>query len=271
MADQIKLNEVVREMLMEAKDPDSFLHNTTDQLILFNIRNAYTHLITNGKMKGSVLSLTIDLIGGWKLPLPDDYIKYVRLSGMDDDGKIHELFLGDFINISGSYLLDQNNEMLFDDQGIPLKGRDYSYVDAYGNYGDLGTSCSDVATYGREYSLKSGVKTAHGQYKFDYKNRLIVIIDSPYTSFVLDYIADPTHFYDSGLSDIYVFKVWKDAIKSLAYSNLIARKRTVPLNEKQRAEVEHLKLTKAAILTNAPSLQEYKQWLNRSNGGAVNT
>ena len=277
MSDKIKLNEVIREMLLDAQDPDNYLHGTSETQILFHVRNAYTHHIVSGEMKGAVLSLAIDLVGGWKLPLPKDFIKYVALYGVNnDDGKLHPLFLDNSIITSGGYLLDNNGNLLFDNEGLPLLDRTQTYPAPNSNPAnaslDNGVSNGNCASdwYGRRYNIESGVATANGQYKLDKKNNLFTITDSPFDTFVLDYISDPTHYYTNGIGDIWIFKAWKDALKASAYFDIINRRRRVPMNEKQFAELQKDKLVLKAKLTFSPTIKEYTQWLNRQNGGAVN-
>ena len=276
MANQIKLNEVIRELLLETQDPDSYLHGTTETLVMFHVRNAFTHLMAAGEIRGNVLSLSIELIAGWRLPLPEDFMKFIALYGVNgQDGKLHPLFLDNRIIISGGYLLDSDGEILFDNNGVPLMDRTQTYPAPNAGEVNYPLESYDVNSsyqsgfYGRRYNLKSGVETANGQYRLDLKNRLFTITESPYTTFVLDYVADPSYYTNNKIGDVLIFKSWKDAVKALAYFELISRRRSVPMNEKLLAEKQKNILIKKAKLTNAPSIKEYVQWLNRSNGGAV--
>jgi len=270
MSDRVRLNDVIRELIIESHEEENYLSNTKETSIIFNVRNAYATLIQDGKMSGYVLSLHIPINNGWKADLPEDYLRYVRIWGVDDEGGMHKLFVNGDINSSGEYLLDEMGNKLLDEKGIPLLGMSAGGIATSGSDGSGLVYASDVLTtgYGRRYNLMSGVKTKYGQYKISREDGIILISESPFNSIVLDYIADPVHFTEDKYSSLTMPKVYKEAVKALAYYNIIKRRRStrVPDVEKQRAEREFEKLIRIAQLKSAPSVQEWRQYLDRSNG-----
>lgn len=270
MGDRIKLNEVIKELIMESHDEEGYLSNTKETNIIFAVRNAFSELIMDGKMNGYVTSLEIPISNGWKVELPQDYLRYVRIWGIDDHGGMHKMFIDGSMNDAGEFLLDERGITLLDDQGIPLKGT----VHSINNQSNIDTSGAIVGGnftptgYGRQYNLLSGVETKFGQYKLNRADGIIKVANCPFENLVLDYIADPAHFIDGGYSSLYMPRIYKEAVKAFAYFNLIKRRRSnkVPEVEKQRAEKEHMKLTKSAQLKAAPSIQEWRQYLSRDNG-----
>lgn len=272
MADTIKLNEIIKELEFESHDDEGFLGNTKQSAIIFHVRNAFATLLQDGKMSGFVTSLEMPINNGWRAELPEDYLRYVRISGVDDDGKLHKLFIDGRINSSGGYLLDEKGVYLLDEMGVPLKGTSHDINKGNKSYNATNTTLYHgdyiPVGFGRQYNLTSGIETEYGQYKLSREDGIIRISDSPFKSLVLDYIADPAHFIEGGISSLYAPKLYKEAIKALAYFNIIKRRRSnrVPENEKVRAERDHEKLTKNAQLKSMPSIQEMRQILKRSNG-----
>ena len=261
----IKLDEVIRELLLESHDEDSYLHNTSETQIIFHTRNAFTNLLYVDGMNGFMNNLMIDLEYGWRLTLPEDYIKFVKLSGVDDTGGLHPLFVDNSINDSTFRLKNESGEYLLDSDNKLLLGR----LTTGGSSSANTEALTGTGIFGRNYNLTTGVATINGQYKLSLQDRSFTITDSPFSSFVLQYISDPSTFTDAGVSQVTVKKEWKEAIKLKAYFEIISKRRKVPMNEKQNAERLSAKAIQKARLTSAPTFREYLQYFNRTNGGAI--
>lgn len=273
MSDKVKINEIIDEFKFEIEnDIDSYLHMTKESLIVFHLRNAWQELSTKGNISGYVQSRELALNNGWYLDLPEDYIRYVRISGVTDCGKLLPLFVDNKMSSASSYLKDNNDVLLLDDNDVPLLGTGTGIGNTtdscsipiipttqYNSYANTYGGCG--SDYGRNYNLKSGVKSVHGQYKLDKENKIIQISDSPFENFVLEYVADITTYIP--FKDIEVDRIYKEVLKNYVFWKITSRRRNVPMNEKISLEQEYRRSLKDAQLLTAPSLQEWKQIANK--------
>lgn len=269
MGDKVKLNVVIDELMFENQDIDSYLHNTKREHIIFHIRNAWQQLALNGNMAGQINARELPLENGWYVTLPDDYVRYVRVSGVTECGKLLPLYVDETMNIASSYLRDNNGVLLLDvnddpllDSGTGVGNTSCSLVSTadYSSYSDSYGYCG--SNYGGQWDLATGVNSIYGQYRIDKENRIIQIANSPFTSFVLEYVADLTEY--TPFKDMEVEKVWKEVLKNYVYWKVLSRRRNVAGYEKQLAEKEYRRTVKDAQLKSAPSLQEWRQIMNRN-------
>ena len=281
MATTIQLNEIVDELIMESTDNDSYLADTSQKLIRFHVRNIYQQYVYSGKMSGYLHARELEIQDNWYVNLPDDFIRSVRVSTVTPCGKLLPLFIDETISSASTYLRDHNDELLLDDNDEPLLGsgtgvgakseqcnvKKFLYpISEDGFYN--GYNFYRGVVYGGERNQRAGIKSRNGHYKLDKENGIIQVVGVPYDVIVLEYLADPIGY--KNISDVGVDITFKEAIKAYAYHMIISKRRSVPINEKLRAEKEYRRLLTDARLKSTPSIQEWRQVSKRNHsGGAV--
>ena len=263
-ADKVKITEVIKELEFEANDLDSVLQGTPRHSLIYHLNRGWKDLMLGGKLSGYVRSTDLELQDGWYLTLPNDYVRYVKISGVTENGQLVPLFIDNSISVSNSYLLDHNDIPLLDAEGQPLKG----LGEGRGNVNAEETNSDNswvngcgVGKYGRQRYLETGAKSIFGQYKIDKENDVIVIADSPFESFVLYYIPDETTYTD--FSSIEVEKIYGEVLKNYVFWKITSRRRNVTLYDKQYLEKEYRRSLKDAQLKSSPTLQEWRQYGTR--------
>ena len=117
----VSLKDIVNNFLLMYQGDDKLVNNVSKYQILFHAKRGIQELNYDALRNIKVLELNVgdDL----KFILPSDYVNYVRIS-VESDGILYPLHENSQINYATAYLQDNNNEILFDQDGDVLEAEE---------------------------------------------------------------------------------------------------------------------------------------------------
>lgn len=219
---------------------DSYVSTVDRNRVVYYAKRAIQELYFD--VVNEIISVELELSTSLTIALPHDFINYVRISWVDDCGKLHPLAIDNSYNLAQAYLQDNDYNFLFDNQGDilqgthiqdrvgcrPLQFRDFSIDGAesfvfpfYYESGPYNTNRSKIFK--------------NGSYRID-KTRGIIQFSSDVDgrTIVLEYLSDG--LFQRADDDIMVHKFSEESVYSYVYWMLIRMRRNVPQNEKQAAK-----------------------------------
>ena len=115
----VSLQDIVTNYLLMYSGNHSLVNNEERYKILFHAKRAVQELNYDAFKEIKVLELSVGEL--LRFILPQDYVNWVRLSMLDDNGVLRPLTENIQINSSSAYLQDQATNILFDELGNILK------------------------------------------------------------------------------------------------------------------------------------------------------
>jgi hypothetical protein len=185
--------------------------------------------------------------------LPDDFVNWVKVGVVGDDGIVHVLRHNKAINYSQKYEVDSSGDRTNetnDSQQGPLNIDDNYVLDREASKsataGALNVSTEDINNFnayifrnfvwnnnvGRLYGVGGGQGNGEFRVNLD-ENRIELEVNGDVTEVVIEYIADEAR---STNPVIHVFL--EEALRAYVYYKIISRSSAVPSREKHRAEKE---------------------------------
>jgi len=240
----VTLKEVINNYLM-SRDQDDYTANTPRFKILYQamrgLREFYFDVLRE------VRAIELELSPSLNVTLPPDFVNFVRISWVDDQGQLHPMAVDNSMSIAEGYLQDNDYELLFDSDGCVLTSE--------GIRQPLGADTTESISEGSDtpctrYSFISNFSPnldtsrvfENGRYRLDKNTGIIQFGSDAFgRSIVLEYISDGLYTGCEGRpeSDIRIHKFAEGAIMNYIYFELIKRSRNVPANEKHRAKKEY--------------------------------
>ena len=180
-----------------------------------------------------------------KVYLPGDFVDYVGLYRVSQDGYLAPLYVNENINIGQESLLDEDSFRLLDDAGYVISAHGLTpRVDNDKTYTYYGVDVGAIGTLNSGqmiYQIKPGEVSGNGMYKYDSANRVILVDGVSLDRVVLEYVSDPIlrHKLKMDMGAIRVHKNYQEALEAHIYYKIIEVNRHVPLYEKTRALKEY--------------------------------
>lgn len=199
----------------------------------------------NGRACGQDIKFAELAVEGHRLYPPADFIDYMALYRVSDDGFLYPLYVNENINIASSNLKDENDLFLLDQNGIVLSSYGLTEQPLNQNpYTYYGTTTSELGTnerVGLYYNVRGGELSSNGLYRYDAEERCFVLDGVSDDFLVLKYISDPIvrDKMNIGSGGLRVHKNYQEALEAYIYKELISKSRDVPANEKARALKEY--------------------------------
>jgi hypothetical protein len=235
---------------MYTQDNDSYASNVDRNRVVFHAKRAVQELYYD--VVNEIIAIELELNTTLILTLPHDYINYVRISWVDDCGKLHPLAIDNSHNLAQAYLQDNDYNLLFDSQGDILQG---SHVqDLKGCKPSIPQAFveDDLENFVAPYYGRSGPENTNlskifqnGSYRID-KERGIIQFSSDVDgrNIVLEYLSDGLFQRDD--ATIRVHKFAEEAVYSYVFWMLIRMRRNVPQSEKQAAKKDYFNFRRIA-------------------------
>lgn len=248
----VPLKEVIDGLLTEAKlDPDNYLKNTDRALILYHAKMSLKELTKS--TAACTLAIEMTVPANSYIVMPQDYVDYIRISAVVVDAftggrRLEVLDINRNINIATGYLQDHNAEILFDDDGNIVT------ADASNAYNIPYRKLEFASSLSGNAMQDTAKLSSFGEYTIDENNGKIAfssnLIDK---EVVVEYESDGLQWESFGEGDIKVHKYIEQALKDLTYFSCIAKRITVPQNEKDRA-LRRFKTTRHIAIKNRAGL-----------------
>lgn len=256
----VTLEDMVNNFVMSS-DEDDYTANVDKYKVLFQTRRAFRELYFDAMRE--IKAIELELSPQLNVVLPPDFVNYVRISWVDDNGQLHPMAVDDKMSIARQYLQANNYEILFDDEGCPLEsfneGLDLDPVTGEAIVPEPNTISSGAYHFqfcanGHFQPNKNFANEfPNGKYRIDTNNGLIHFGSDAFGKhIVLEYISDGLYTGCEGREDLRIHKFAETAVYDWVYWKLIERRRNVPANEKARARKEWFnsrRLTKRRLRT----------------------
>jgi len=233
------LKDIVDEMMMERLEPDSYIKNTNRNLFILHAKNGIKELTKD--TSASVLSIEMTVGQNSYITVPQNFVKHVSVSLVLVDDKTGKRYLkpldnNQSMNTAIGYLQDDEAEILFDDdEQIITSDASNVYNMPFRSYEFIGSSYD-----GSNAFFDTSVLSEYGEFKVDEDKGKIAFSDNIIDrEIVLEYVSDGLHLEYFGEGQIKVHKYIEKAVKDFAYHGCIAKRQTVPANEKSRASLQY--------------------------------
>jgi hypothetical protein len=190
----IHLKDIINKFYLMYVGEDKVINDCKRYEIVFHAKRGLQEL--NYDVAREVQALELDIPENLQLPLPKDYVNYVRISWVDEDGKLRPLVRNNQSAIAIGYLQDNNYNILFDNNGDALEGTTKIETNSLNpksnNLNDSGASY----LYGQRFGLDGKSANQNGMFMIE-KNLGIIRFSSELQgkTIVIEYISD-------GLSDM---------------------------------------------------------------------
>ena len=241
----VTIQQLVNEFMMSQTD-DSYIAGVNRNRVVYWAKRGIQELYYD--VLNEVISIEFDLNPTLIIPLPHDYVNYVMISWVDDNGRKHPLAIDTSSNLAQAYLQDDTYAYLYDNQGDILQG---DHLQDLGDNDPAGLD--DLSqdgiyfpyTASPNFNLDRSKVFKNGSYVID-KDRGVIQFSSKVEgrTICLDYISDG--LFQRSDSEIRVHKFAEQALVNFIYWNLISYHRNVPANEKERARREWYNMRRIA-------------------------
>ena len=270
----ITLDEVVNNMIASL-DPDDWIRTVKRHRLLIHARRGVREINYDKARTPKLASLEVD--STLSLTLPEDYVDFIRVSYVDDNGMLVRLATNDALLVSGSPeaegLLDNEGNLLFDNTGDILLDQDgggaptgiASNPESNVNISDFGSDEIFYYRFSRFHpNLDARKIFPNGYFNIDLPHRTIQFSDNIESkTIVIEYISDGM-FEDE--KSIRIHKFAEPVLREYIYYNLIKFRRSVPANEKDRARRElkrSIRVCKSRLA--GMHWDDLRQWMKGAN------
>ena len=219
----VTIKDVVNRFMLTYVGDDRILPSSTKRYqVIYHAKRALQEL--NYDVLREIKAMELELGDSLQLILPSDYVNYVRISYVDQNGRFHPILENrDTTIITAPYLQDNKFKILFDQDGYPLEGDSMTFINAQstdlgnvnqydackGDCGDsscLSSQCGGPNYGGANYGLDASRANKNGTFNIDKKLGVIQFSsDLKYRIIVIEYISDGLESNDE--SDIEVHKM----------------------------------------------------------------
>lgn len=235
----VSLKDVIDELLIETTDSDSYLKNTRRSKLFVLARNGIREL--NRTIKKNVHAVEMQLDSTLSIPVPQDYVDWVRVSVVGEDNKLKPLSINNRMPTYVGYLQDNNNEILFDNDGNILQSDGVNAYSVPFNSYTFNSSCGSNGNVS-EIALNGECKIDNNRGRVVFSSNLVDEV------VVFEYVSDGLANELNGES-IKVHKHLTEALKAYVYAMAISMKRNIPANEKRSAKEFYKGLRHKALMS----------------------
>lgn len=115
----VTLTELTNNFITNMIGDDKLLSNVKRYNVLYHLKRGISELSYDALK--DVRAIELEIGDTLSVPLPVDYVSYVRVSVVGEDGMLNPLAINNNTAIAKSYLQDNNFKILFDNDGYPLE------------------------------------------------------------------------------------------------------------------------------------------------------
>jgi hypothetical protein len=232
----VLLKDIINNFYMMYVGDDKIINDCKRYEVIFHAKRGLQEL--NYDVAKEVKAIELELPTNLQLPVPRDYVNYVRISWVDEDGNFRPIIKNNNSGIVKSYLQDNNYNILFDNNGQALEGTSTTELKSKNpksnNLNDDGSSY----LYGSRFGLDGKTANQNGTFVIN-KNLGVMRFSSDLAgkTIVIEYLSD-------GLSDlsedeIKVNKLAEKFLYQFIKHEILTNKFGVQEYIVQRAKVEY--------------------------------
>ena len=214
----VSLKDIINNFILMYTGDNLQIPSTINrELIIFHAKRGLQEL--NYDALKQIKGIEIDLSDSLTLILPEDYVKYVRVSWVDSNGNFHPMIMNTDTKIAEAYLQDNEYNILFDESGNVLKASQNSYdqtliaANSYSYINDGLVDGYDNILGDARYGMDTAKANYNGWFTVDKSTGVMKFSTNVGTrTIVLEYISDGLE--SSDLSEIRVHKFAEEALYS---------------------------------------------------------
>ena len=213
----VSLKNIINNFYLFYVGDEKIINNVSRFDVVFHAKRAVQEL--NYDALRNVKALELELPDTLQLVLPKDFVNLVRLSWVDERGRLHPLMVDNNTTIAKAYLQDNNYNILFDNNGVALEGN--SYIDdklsqIENTAQDAASSLSDEF-FGGRFGLDPSISNVNGRYNIDKAAGIIRFSSEVKGKYVvIEYITDGLDYLTE--DEIQINKLAEDYMyKQIAY------------------------------------------------------
>lgn len=238
----VKLEEVINNYII-SRTTDDYTTSIPRFQIIHQAKRGMRELYYD--VVREIRAIELELSPSLTVIVPPDFVNYVRISWVDENGHLHPMAVDNSMNIATAYLQDNNYELLFDSNGCVLQGSGVRENPSQSGRID------DFSCHQFEFRPNLDTSTIFNEGKFRLDRAAGVIefgASAMGKNIVLEYISDGLFTGCEGRpeKEIRIHKFAEEALMNYIYWGLIKQMRNVPANEKQRAKKEFYNMRRIA-------------------------
>lgn len=215
----VSLIDIVSNFMLETKMEGSLLYRYPQHMVIQKAKRLIQELGYDAFKTPKCLELEISDIG--TIPLPPDYVEYIGIYLVDENGTLYPLNNVTDVSNSVTYLIDTDGNIIVDNEG-------YIMVDE--------GSRRETFVAGKEYAIVGGCQS-YGSYIYDPQSQEFLLQDIPsrFSKVVLKYNSDPV-LGELRPENVRVHKYVQSALEAGLYYKCIEMLKYVSMGEKAMAE-----------------------------------
>jgi hypothetical protein len=217
----VTLSQLVDNFILNYIGDDKLLSNVKRYNVLAQFKRGIQEFNYDTLKEIKVTELEIN--DNLTITLPHDYVSYVRISIVGQDGLLRPLSQNSYTALGSAYLQDNQFNILFDEAGYPLEAEETEMAKRYKvgspySEGDCELPFDNSPAYG----LKPDIN-ANGYFNID-KRKGVLSFSSNVKSnlIVIEYVSDGLE-YNNG-DEVMVHKLAEDALYSYVKYQLLNNK-----------------------------------------------
>tara|TARA_E500000178_G_C16912821_1_gene703478 strand:- start:299 stop:1165 length:867 start_codon:yes stop_codon:yes gene_type:complete len=216
----VKLSDIINNFYLFYVGDDKVLSSVKRYDVIFHAKRALQELHYDALK--DVRALELELDNDLQVEMPKDFVKLVRLSWVDERGRLHVIMKNDQSTIAKAYLQDSDYEILFNSDGDALEGTPYledkmtEIADDTDSSSGSNSNLSDEFNGGR-FGMDTSRSNVNGTYRID-KNLGIIRFSSEVKGkhIIIEYITDGLSYL--GEDELQVNKMAEDFLyKQIAH------------------------------------------------------
>lgn len=232
----VTLEQLINDYMM-SRDADDYTSTVPRYKVLYQAKRGLRELYYD--VLKEVKAIELDLSPTLNITLPPDFVNYVRISWVGEDGQLHPMAMDNKMSIAKVYLQDNNFNLLFDNEGNVLEAGETPNVNVEGN--NLSQTCYNICYDGFAPNKDNSNTFTNGKFRIDTSSGIIQFgSDAVGKTIVLEYISDGLYTENESQPDqgIKIHKFAESTLLDFIFYQLIKNRRNVSANEKHRARKE---------------------------------
>lgn len=241
----VMLKDIIDNIMVEACNEDSYMNNIKRYYALLLAKRLIQDLHYDVAKELRVYEG--DITSSGKVIPPIDFVDYVRVSLVKPDGYLIPIFVNNKLNISYKYIQDNQNSIIIDREGYPIKAEGGRRTEtASANtvrqfyFNEFNSIDYEYWYENAFYGVKGGQVSYTGAYRWDSDSKEFLFdnLPSEFKTVVIEYISDPI-LAEKDPTRLRVHKFMQSVFETGIYYKYIEKLRNVPMNEKVRARGEY--------------------------------
>ncbi|WZE63595.1 virion structural protein [Maribacter phage Panino] len=223
----VTIKDIVNNFMLTVVGDRNHIQFIERDVVIFHAKRGLQEL--NYDSLKEIKAVEIDLNDTLALILPEDYVKYVRVSWVDENGKFHTMVKNEETMIAKAYLQDNAYNILFDENGEVLEAQQNIYTDTFqqGTFSEEGSNCSGNGNMGGRYGLNPSLSNSNGWFNLDKRKGLMRFSSNVGSrTIVLEYISDGVEYND--ISEIKIHKFAEKALMLYIESEILSVMDKIP-------------------------------------------